>query len=336
LIPGNKNTEGKSATIMPKVSAIIPTRNRPQVLERAIRSVLAQSFQDFEIIVVIDGPDETTKPAVLEAMDPRISTLSLPANVGLAEARNEGIRRASGKWIALLDDDDEWLPEKLRLQTEKASAAGGQYVFVPCRFIEKSLTLERVMPMVLPHSAERFSEYIYCEGGYLQPSMYFMSRALVLEIPFTKGLRHVEDTDWLLRMARHPSVQIASVAEPLSIYYNLKTGNRESETTPWNHPLSWAIDRPELFTRKAFPFFAARLCVNARKAGEPLSVLMHLFSQARKYGDISCRSFSYFLAYWFLPDGALKSLRRASRRALDLRRQLPWSRSALVAERTGP
>ncbi len=320
---------------MPSVSAIIPTRNRPQPLERAVRSVLAQSFQDFEIIVVIDGPDAMTDPALLEAMDPRIHVLSLAVNVGLAEARNQGIRRASGKWIALLDDDDEWLPEKLHRQAERACEVGGEYVFVPCRFIEKTLSLERVMPLVLPQGAAKFSEYIYCDGGYLQPSMYFMSRALVLDVPFTRGLRHVEDTDWLLRMARHPDVQVAAVAEPLSIYYNLKSGDRESETTPWKHPLNWAVQRPELFTRRAFPFFVARLCVNARRAGEPLSVLLHLLAQARKYGDITPRSLSYFLAYWFLPDDALKSLRKAARKIVDSVRHIGGSKTAIVAEETG-
>jgi glycosyltransferase involved in cell wall biosynthesis len=320
---------------MPSVSAIIPTRNRPEPLARAIRSVLSQSFQDFEIVVVIDGPDAMTDPALLEAMDPRIQVLSLAANVGLAEARNQGIRRASGKWIALLDDDDEWLPEKLRRQVEKATELGGKYVFVPCQFIERALSLERVMPLALPLGAAKFSEYIYCDGGYLQPSMYFMSRALVLEVPFTKGLRHVEDTDWLLRMARHPAVQVAAVAEPLSIYYNLKSGNRESETTPWRHPLNWAVQRPQLFTRRAFPFFVARLCVNARRAGEPLSILLHLLSQARKYGDLTPRSLSYFLAYWFLPDDALKSLRRAARRIVDAVRQRPALKAAAAAEQTG-
>jgi glycosyltransferase involved in cell wall biosynthesis len=303
---------------MVSVSAIIPTRNRPELLERAVRSVLAQTFQDFEIIVVIDGPDENTRPSMLVTLDPRIRVLSLPKNVGLAEARNEGIRAADGKWIALLDDDDEWLPEKLRLQVAKATALGGDFVFVPCQFIEKTLAIERTMPAVLPNDATRFSEYIYCDGGYLQPSMYFMSRALALEVPFTKGLRHIEDSDWLLRMACHPTIQVGAVERPLSIYYNLKSGDRESETTPWNHPLDWAVRNHTLFTRRAFPFFVARLCVNARKAGEPLSVLFLLLAKARRYGDLTPRVLCYFLAYWFFADDALKSLRAATRRLRDV------------------
>ena len=296
------------------VSAIIPTLNRPMLVERAIRSVLAQTFQDFEVIVVIDGPDEVTIPCVLEALDPRVRVLSLPANVGLAGARNEGIRNAVGRWVALLDDDDEWLPEKLHFQVQKAAEMGGDYVFVPCQFVEKTLTLERIMPVAFPKSVSHFSEYIYCDGGYLQPSIYFMSRALVLEIPFTTGLRHIEDSDWLLRMARHPGVQVGAVEQPLSIYYNMKTGNRESETTPWHHPLQWAVRNHTLFSRRAFPFFVARLCVNARKAGEPIYIFFHLLAKARKYGDLTPRVIAYFFAYWFLPDDALKSLRTAGQR----------------------
>ena len=105
---------------MPSVSVIIPTLKRPAMLQRAIRSVLAQGFQDFEIIVVIDGPDAETVPMLVETLDSRIRVVSLPANVGLAEARNVGIRHARARWVALLDDDDEWLPDKLRLRLRPA------------------------------------------------------------------------------------------------------------------------------------------------------------------------------------------------------------------------
>jgi glycosyltransferase involved in cell wall biosynthesis len=300
---------------MISVSVIIPTRNRPLLVERAIRSVLRQTFQNFEIVVVIDGPDTNTRPSILEGLDPRIRVLGLPVNVGLAEARNEGIRAACGRWVALLDDDDEWLAEKLELQLAKATELGGEYVFVPSRFIERTLTLERTMPVRLPVDASLFSEYIYCEGGYLQPSMYFMSRALALEIPFTKGLRHVEDSDWLLRMSRHPSIIIGAVQQPLSIYYNLKDGTRESETTPWNHPLNWAMQNHGLFTRRAFPFFVARLCLNARRSGEPLSVFFLLLNAARRYGRMTPRVLSYFIAYWFLPSDTLRTMRRVVKSA---------------------
>jgi glycosyltransferase involved in cell wall biosynthesis len=296
---------------MPSVSVIIPTLSRPAMLDRALRSVLAQTFQDFEILVIIDGPDAETLPAVVQSLDPRIHVIPLIANVGLAEARNVGIRHAQGRWIALLDDDDEWLPGKLGLQVAKAIELGGDCVFVPCKFIERTLHLDRIMPIRLPSAAENFSEYIYCEQGYLQPSMFFMSRALCLEVPFTTGLRHVEDSDWLLRATQHPGLQIGAVDEPLSIYYNLNDGHRESEVTPWENPLRWAIDNHNLFSRRAFPFYIARIGINARKAGEPLGVLLLLIKTARRYGAFNAKTLAYFLAYWFLHDHTLRRLRGA-------------------------
>jgi glycosyltransferase involved in cell wall biosynthesis len=294
---------------VPSVSVVIPTLRRPVALTRAIESVLGQTFQDFEIVVVIDGPDRETVPGALKAIDPRIRVAALEANVGLAEARNVGVNLAEGRWIALLDDDDVWLPEKLELQVAKAIDAGGEYVFVPCKFIEKTGQMERVMPAKLPSTPENFSEYIYCREGYLQPSMFFMSRALCLEVPFTKGLRHVEDADWLLRAMRHPQVEIAAVDRPLSIYYNLDGGKRESDVRSWQHPLRWAVENHELFTRRSFPFYVARIGVHARKAGEPLGVLWQLVMTARRFGRINAKVMSYFLAYWFLPERTLRRLR---------------------------
>ena len=298
---------------MPEVSVIIPTLRRPVKLERAVRSVLAQSWQDFEVIVVIDGPDDQTVPTALEQLDPRIRVVALSANVGLAEARNVGIRQAAGRWVALLDDDDAWLPKKLRMQVEKAVELGGDYVFVPSKFIEMTLELERIMPARLPTAAENFSEYMYCHEGYLQPSMFFMSRALCLDVPFTKGLRHLEDSDWLLRATQHPLVKVGAVDEPLSIYYNLNDGQRESEVTPWQDPLRWAVDNHSLFTRRAFPFYVARIGVHARKGGEPLGILLELMRTAHRYGTLNAKAIAYFLAYWFLPVHTLRRLRAVFR-----------------------
>jgi glycosyltransferase involved in cell wall biosynthesis len=292
----------------PSVGVIIPTKGRPQLLERAIRSVLAQTYTDFQIIVVIDGPDLLTDSSALEAMDSRISVLSLIVNVGLAEARNRGIRFTKAKWIALLDDDDEWLPKKLCLQVKRALELGGDHVFVPCRFIEKTAKMERVMPIQLPTDASHFSEYIYCHHGYLQPSMFFISRKLCLDVPFTPGLRFIEDSDWLLRATRHRSIRIGSVDEPLSIYYNVNDGKRESEMTPWRIPLNWAIHNRRLFTRRAFPAFIARIGMNASQAGEPFTVFLFLLRTATQYGDLNFKTFSYFAICWFVPRHQMRQM----------------------------
>lgn len=101
---------------MPKVSVIIPTHNRPQLIGRAINSVLVQTFKDFEILVVDDASTDNTRQVVKQIKDERIILISHQENKGGSAARNTGIKMARGEYIAFLDDDDEWIPTKLEKQ----------------------------------------------------------------------------------------------------------------------------------------------------------------------------------------------------------------------------
>jgi len=101
---------------MPTVSIIIPTCNRPEFLKRAIRSVLAQTYQDFEIVVIDDGTEERAESVVAGFHDPRIRYLKNETRLGGGGTRNRGIKKVRAPFIAFLDDDDEWLPEKLEVQ----------------------------------------------------------------------------------------------------------------------------------------------------------------------------------------------------------------------------
>ena len=101
---------------MSEVSVILPTFNRSHVLIRSIRSVLNQTYQNFELIIVDDGSTDNTEKLVNSLSDDRIKYTRHNKNKGVAVARNTGIRLAGGHFIALQDDDDEWYPEKLEKQ----------------------------------------------------------------------------------------------------------------------------------------------------------------------------------------------------------------------------
>jgi glycosyltransferase involved in cell wall biosynthesis len=103
---------------MAKVSVILPTYNRPERLSNALRSVLTQTEQDFEVFVIDDGsPSEAAAVDVVRAYgDPRLQCIRLAGNRGAAAARNAGLIRAHASFIAFLDDDDDWLPAKLEVQ----------------------------------------------------------------------------------------------------------------------------------------------------------------------------------------------------------------------------
>tara|TARA_A100001011_G_scaffold144386_1_gene152551 strand:- start:12732 stop:13568 length:837 start_codon:yes stop_codon:yes gene_type:complete len=99
-----------------KISVIIPTYNRKHTLQRAIDSVLAQTFKPYEIIIVDDGSKDGTKEWLLQNY-PSVQCIHQPNN-GVSSARNKGIQISQGSWIALLDSDDEWMPEKLEYQSK--------------------------------------------------------------------------------------------------------------------------------------------------------------------------------------------------------------------------
>lgn len=101
---------------MIKVSVIIPTHNRPELLKKAVVSVLNQTYQDIEIIVIDDGLEKRADRIIKEFNDSRIKYIQHQEEKGGSAARNTGIRVASGEFIAFLDDDDEWLPGKLAVQ----------------------------------------------------------------------------------------------------------------------------------------------------------------------------------------------------------------------------
>ncbi|MGA9059672.1 MAG: glycosyltransferase, partial [Terriglobia bacterium] len=107
-----------SGPARPAVTVIIPTFNRASIVGRAIRSVLGQTYQDWELIVVDDCSTDGTEQAVRSFSDNRIKYIRHDRNCRASAARNTGIRCAQGEYVAFLDDDDEWLPEKLQKELE--------------------------------------------------------------------------------------------------------------------------------------------------------------------------------------------------------------------------
>ena len=103
---------------MPKISVVIPTHNRASFLKKAIESVLRQSYTNLEVIIVDDNSTDNTKEVVNSYKDKRIKYIVHDKNKGGAVARNTGIIASTGDIVAFLDDDDEWLPEKIKKQME--------------------------------------------------------------------------------------------------------------------------------------------------------------------------------------------------------------------------
>jgi glycosyltransferase involved in cell wall biosynthesis len=247
----------------PDVSVVIPTRGRPELLQRAIRSALRQSHRNIEVIVVLDGPDPGTVAAVAAIDDPRLSLVEMAAPVGGAEARNVGARAGKGKFIALLDDDDEWLPEKLARQLKLADATDAPAFVVVTRYVYRvEGQQDEVWPGHMPRENEPLSEFLFSSRGGFQTSTYLCPRDLFLAVPFTPGLKKHQDWDWFLRLAARPGFKLLIDPAPLSIYWvPLRSRNGVSGTIDWRFSAGWARSRLSLITPKAYASFLVKICL---------------------------------------------------------------------------
>lgn len=112
------------------VTVVIPTKDRWHLLSSAaLRSALCQEEVDHEVVVVVDGSTDETEERLAELDDPRLRVLVNEGPLGVAHARNAGIRAARGHWVAFLDDDDLWSPRKLRVQLDAAVAARADFAY---------------------------------------------------------------------------------------------------------------------------------------------------------------------------------------------------------------
>ena len=309
--------------LKPIVSAVIPTRNRPDLVCRAVQSVLSQTITDLECIVVIDGFDPATVAALAAIADSRLKVLALEANVGGCEARNLGARLAAGEWIALLDDDDQWLPQRLEKQLAAVTGAVAPVTMVASRFLDRAGYGDLVRPRKFLKPGQHISEFLWCEvsplggiEGFPQTSTWLVRREFILEVPFTKDLKVLQDLDWLLHGFAHPRMQVLFVDEPLTIFHNDQARERVTKRVDWQYCYRWAMDNRDLLTRKAFGFFLVIYCVNpAARQGASWAEMRSLLGDCRRYGKITLKLLWLYSLYTFAYPTVSKQLSFERRKA---------------------
>ena len=188
------------------ISVIIPTYNRAHLIERSIKSVLNQTYRDFELLIIDDGSTDNTEEVVAQFEDERIRYIKCEQNGGASKARNRGIAEARYEYIAFQDSDDEWHADKLEKQMKAMQEAAEDVGLVYCEYFYHGLNgvedywPDRKIPL------EEKSGYIFprlLKGNLVgTPTMLVKRECFERVGVFNENFPCFEDWELVLRIAR--------------------------------------------------------------------------------------------------------------------------------------
>jgi glycosyltransferase involved in cell wall biosynthesis len=311
--------EGSSYEISdPLVTAVIPTRNRPELVTRAVRSALEQTYQRMEVVVVIDGPDAATESVFAQIQDERLRVIRLPQPVGGSGARNVGVQAARGEWIGLLDDDDEWLPTKIERQARIALCSRFRCPVVASKFVIREAHGDFLMPRRSPSPGEHTSDYLFTRkritgtGRFATP-VIFCKRSLLLLMPFRCDLQRHQDTDWYLRVFGIPGVGLEFIDDTLAIVHMDHSSPRISPQRDWVYSMQWLRSVKKLVTPRAYAGFIANNVADEAAGQCDWSAFPVLLREMLKVGKPGLTELGLYFWKWAFPS----SFRRVVREHLS-------------------
>ena len=290
---------------MPEVSVVIPTRDRSRLLALTLRTVLGQRDVDLEVVVVDDGSADDTAQVVAALADPRVRLVGHDRPQGVSAARNRGIAEASGQWVAFLDDDDLWAPDKLARQLQAARDTGRTWVYTgEVRIDLRQRIVGGTHPPPPPERVTaRLPHWNLVPGGC--SSVIASKAALAITGWFDTRLRNLADWDLWIRLARtSPPAWVPG----LLVGYRLHGGSASRDTTSILAEAD-LLDRRDgvAVDRGYLEHYLGVLCL---RSGHHRDALRHLATAARHGKMISAGKGVVWMAQERLPLPVLRALRQ--------------------------
>jgi glycosyltransferase involved in cell wall biosynthesis len=235
--------------VLPFFSVIIPVYNRAHDLGRAIESVLTQTCQDFEIVVVDDGSKDDPQSVAESFGDPRIRFIR-QENEGGGIARNCGIDAAIGHYVAPLDSDDIFLPHHLAAM--KARLEGSQDLVGYARVVvDRGDGKTFLKPPRGVRPGEDMGEYLLCDRGFVPTITIVVPRRLAQRVRYHVNLRPAEDTDFAMRLALAGG-RFVMVEQPGAIWNDVSDPKRTSASVGTLRMATWLKQMKPLMTPRAW------------------------------------------------------------------------------------
>jgi glycosyltransferase involved in cell wall biosynthesis len=266
--------------VTPEVSVVIPTRNRSRLLTLTLHSVRWQRGVDLEVVVVDDGSSDDTVEMVAALADPRIRLVRHDRPQGVSAARNRGVAEAGGAWVAFLDDDDLWAPDKLARQLQAAHRTGRAWVYTGEVSVDQGLRVLHGAPPPPPDRVmERLGRHNAVPAG--ASNVLVHADALASAGRFDTGLGNNEDWDMWIRLARiSPPAWICRPLVALRVHpgnasHNMERMLRELDVIERRHRIP--VDRAAHYR------WAAWSCL---QAGQQQAALRY-YVRAARVGDLT-------------------------------------------------
>lgn len=235
----------------PTVSVVIPTLERPELF-RALESVRAQTLPCTQVLIVVDKSEVSRETQ--DFLKENETAIATGGGRGGAVARNVGLGHATGKYVAFLDDDDWWEPEKIKLQVEECRSTDAKVSWTATRF--HSGTKTRILPL-RPYTANEFvGDYLVKRpglrhgDGYIQSSSLLVDRGLASQVRWDDALKKHQDWDFVIRLIGARDVRFAYLPSPL-VNVQQASANSISVTRKWPASAQFLSKHDARFSRKA-------------------------------------------------------------------------------------
>lgn len=197
------------------ISVIIPTYNSEKTILRCLDSVFKQTYQNFEIVICDDKSTDNTREILNDINNPKVKVLYLEENSGSAAARNAAMKHANGDYIAFLDSDDEWYPEKLKKQIPYFSDKSVGLIFAGAKIIKNEKHIVFHKPKIV-WEQDSYRKLFLGQIHYITSTAIFRRDSILKTGYMAKELRRNQDYDLFLRILKHYNLKI--IQTPLSIF----------------------------------------------------------------------------------------------------------------------
>lgn len=270
---------------MPSVTVIMNVRNGASTLREALESVLAQGFHDWELIIWDDKSTDDSARIIAEHKDPRIRYFLSPDETSLGKARDNAIRRAKGEWLAFLDQDDMWLPDKLQKQMALVDDGVGLIYGRTVRFYPSGLErdYDQGHEFKLLPEGDVFSQ-LFADSCFIAMSSAMFRRAAIQDIGGIPEAVQIIPDYWLYAaIARR--YQVRAVQEVVCRYRVHPANMSRLSALAMNHEVLWLIDQwapdldPRIVARCRKRHFTAIAVQEMRKPATAARGLARLFTQ---------------------------------------------------------